>query len=813
MQTFLQDLRYAVRILRRRPMFTIVAILTLALGIGANTAFFSLVDAVLLRPLAYPDADQLVRVQAYDPKLGRDSEPQYISCPRWELIREQQAVFEDLTAATGASLILTGRGDAEQLLGSYVSARFFQTLGVRPLLGRGFLDGEDQPGKEPAVVLSQAFWQKRFGGDPAALGQSLTLNGTPHIVVGVLAGPLPPPYERSPLFVVRDLRIPEIPPAALEQGLPFLNLTGRLKPGVSAVQAEAALQGLALRYREAFPGHGDAGSALKAVALQETVVGQTRPTFRVLAGAFAGVLLIAAVNVANLLLTRLAGRRREIAVRAALGASRWRLARQFLTESLLLTMLAGVLGLLLASWCVDLVHGLGPDVLPRAGEVRLSVPTLLFTLGVSALVGLGLGLVPALHAGGNHPGEALQRVGSRGTAGDRRQGWTRAALLISQVAGSLVLLAGTGLLLTTLWQLGRVPLGFQPEGLLVTDVGLSIGRYPTLEKQTEFFGRLTERLNALPGVAGCAVADWGPLMGIDQMPYAVDGQPVPPVQQRRTADYCNASPEYFATLGIPLLRGRAFIPGDRAGAPPVMIVNETLARELFPAGDAVGRRLLCGTEDATVREIVGVVADVRTNGLAQPAAAEMYFSMFQQAQPYMRVYLRGATMAQARGLAPELRAAVRALDPDQPVDESQEMPAVVRRTVQDRRWVAFLLTGFAVLALALAAIGIYGVAAYGVAQRTREIGIRMALGAARADVFRLIVGGSMKLIFLGVALGLAAAFGLTRLLASLLYGVQANDPLILAGVVALLGLVALLANYLPARRATRIDPIAALRDE
>ncbi len=813
MQTLWYDLRYAAGMLQRQPVFSLVALLTLALGIGANTAIFGLIDAVLLRSLPYPDADRLVQVQGYNPQLGRAAEPQAISCPRWELIRDQQEVFRDLTAATGASLAFTGRGDAEQLLGNYVSAHFFETLGVRPLLGRWFLPAEDQPGRAPAVVLSRAFWQRRLGSDPAVLGQSLTLNGMPHTIVGVLAAPLSPPYDRSPLFVARDLHLSEIPPAVLEQGLPFLSLAGRLKPGVSAEQAEGVMQGLALRYRQAFPGHGDAGSALKVVSFQEAIVGRTRPTFYILAGAASSVLLIACVNVANLLLARLAGRRREIAVRATLGAGHWRLARQFLTESLLLTLSAGAVGTLLAWWCVDLMHGLGADVIPRAEEVRLSTTTLLFTLGISLLVGVLLGVIPSLQAAKSNPGEALQEAGSRGSVGGRNRSWTRAALLVAQVALSLVLLAGTGLLLTSLWQLQRVQLGFNPEGLLVTDVGLSIGRYSSLGKQVEFFGRLTERLNALPGVQGAAVADWGPLMGIDQMPYAVDGQPVPPVQQRRTADYCNASPDYFATLQIPLLRGRAFTASDRVGALPVMIISETMAKELFPKGDAIGQRLLCGTEDAMIREIVGVAADVRTNSLAQPAAAEMYFSMFQQAQPYMRVYLRGVTAARARGLVPELKTAVRSIDPDQPVAESQEMYMVVRRNVADRQLVALLLTIFAGLALVLAAIGIYGVTAYGVAQRTREIGIRLALGAQRSHVFRLIVGGGMKPVAAGVIVGVLGALALTRLLASLLYGIAANDPVTFAAVIVLLTTVALLASYLPARRATQVDPLIALREE
>ena len=526
------------------------------------------------------------------------------------------------------------------------------------------------------------------------------------------------------------------------------------------------------------------------------------------------MLLIACVNVANLVLTRLAGRRKEIAVRAALGAGHWRLMRQFLTESVLLATLAGGVGVLLALWGVDLVRGMGREFIPRSAEVHISAATLLFTLGVSLFTGLLLGVFPALHAARGNAGEALQESGTRGAVGGVQQGRARATLLVAQVALSLVLLTATGLLLTSLWRLQRVQMGFNADAALVTNLTLALPRYPQPEQQADFFDRLVARLDTLPGVRRSAVTSGLPLTGAAGiMYYSVVGLPVPPIEHRLTARYDIVSPGYFSMMDVPLRRGRAFSARDRADQPPVMIISQTMARHLFGDADPVGQKLLCTISSPTVTEIVGVAADVRSVSLADPPPDEMYFPMYQRAQPFMAVAVRAATPEIAVALAPTVIAAVHELDSSEAVTECETLDAVVARSVADRRLMALLLAGFAGLALVLAAIGIYGVTAYGVAQRTREIGIRMALGAQRADVLRLIVGAGMKLILVGIVLGLFAAFGLTRLLASLLYGVGASDPLTFAGVVAVLGIVALVANYLPARRATRIDPMMALREE
>ncbi len=812
MQTVFHDLRYAGRMLLRQPVFAFVAVLTLALGIGANTAMFSLIDSVLLHPLAYPDADRLVNVLGYDTARGRDFDGVPLSVPRYEILRDQQTVFEDLGASTFEGFTLTGRGEPVQLNGCYVGGRLLQTLGIPLAQGRFFLPDEDREGGPRVVILSQGCWQKRFGGDASVVGQTVAINNVPHTVIGILKG-LAVPYDQIELFIPGVRNSAQFPPVVIQNGGAILLLTGRLKAGVGLENANRELELIARRYQQVYPTHVDAPGTLRAVSCREQVVGDSRPMFYTLASAVSCVLLIACVNVANLLLVRVEGRRREIAIRAALGAGRWRLARQFLTESLLLTLLAGVLGTLLALWCVDLARSLGTDVIPRAAEVRLSGETLLFTLGVSVLAGLLLGVAPALHAAGGNTAEALQQTGSRGSAGGVRQGRVRAALLVAQVALSLMLLTGTGLLLKSLWQLQRAPLGFRPDGVLTTDINLPPQRYATAEQQANFFTRLTEGLAASPGVQRAAMTNSGPMAGYTTMFYSVVGQPVPPIERRATAKYGSISPDYLATLEIPLRRGRNFTERDRLGAPPVMLINETLARQLFPAGDAVGRKLLCTAANPTVTEIVGIVGDARTNSPAKPARPELYFSIFQRPAPYMNVYLRAIKPEQAKTLGPALRAAVRAVDPDQPVGDVLELTTVVTRSVADRQLMAILLAGFAGLALVLAAIGIYGVTAYGVAQRTREIGIRLALGAQHRDVFRLIIGGGMKLIAAGIVVGVVGALGLTRLLASLLYGVGASDPWTFAAVVAVLTTVALLANYLPARRAARVDPLTALREE
>ena len=812
MQTLLHDARYAVRMLLRQPVFALVALLTLALGIGANTAIFSLIDSVLLRPLPFAHADRLVDITAATVGKGNDDDAP-LSLPRYEFIRDQQDVFEDIGVRAPDGFTLTGRGDPAQIQGAYTSARFFQTLGIQPLRGRLFLPEEDLPGGPKVVLVSDRFWHKHCASDPGLPGGTIILNGEPYTVVGIFPLQQTFPFRDRDLFVPGVFNTPSIPANVVRQGGAYLTCTARLKPGVSLERANGALRLLADRYRQAFPAHVDTRTSLKAVPLQEAIVGDSRPMFYTLAATVGCVLLIACVNVANLLLARLAGRRKEIAVRAALGAGRLRLARQFLVESLLLTLLAGILGTLLALWCVDLAHGIGPRVIPRVAEIHLSGTSLLFTLAIATVAGVLLGTVPALHAARGNPGEALQQSGARGSAGGLHQGRVRAALLVVQVALSLVLLCGTGLLLTSLWQLQRVQLGYNPDGVATTFLTLSAARYSSDERRAECFARLTEQARALPGVRGAAACSWGPLVGYSEMFVSVYGQPVPPIEQRPHVKYASVDPEYFKVMETPIARGRAFTERDRNGSPPVMVINETMARKFFPNGDAVGQKMICTNANPTVTEIVGIMADAHTVDLSKPPVAEAYFSMYQRPELSMSLYVRAASAAQMAGLPQAIRKAVHAVDPDQSVDEVGELRALITQSVADRQLLALLLASFAVLALVLAAIGIYGVTAYGVAQRTREIGIRMALGAQRGNVFRLIIGGGMKLIGMGIIVGVVSALGLTRLLTSLLYGVKAGDPLTFAAVVLVLTVVALLANYLPAHRAMQIDPLTALREE
>jgi predicted permease len=812
MATLFQDLRYAIRTLLKQPVFALIALLTLALGIGANTAIFSLVDAVLLQPLPYPNADRLMAFWFSEPGKGAAGEFSAISYPRYELCRDQPDIFDNLGAGQFDAFTLTGRGEPAQLFGCFVSAQFLQTLGVKPAWGRLFLPEEDQTGGPAVAVLSQACWRKHFASDPSVVGRSVTLNNTSYTIVGVLGQPLSAPLDQADVFAAGVLNSSQWPPSTVRQGSPFLFGIARLKPGITVEHANQVLGVLSARYRQIYPAHVDAGGGEKVAPLQELVVGPSRPLFYTLAGAVGCVLLIACVNVANLLLARLAGRRKEIAVRAALGASRWRLARQFLTESLLLTLSAGALGCLLALWCVDLAHSL-PEVIPRAAEIHLSGAALLYTLAVSLVVGVLLGVAPAMHAASGNAADALQQTSSRGSAGGASQSRMRSILLVTQVALSLLLLTGTGLMLSSLWQLQRVHLGFNPNGVATAEIDFPAQRYPKIEQQTNFVAQVTEKINMLPGIRHSAVALYGPLTGALDMFYQVVGQPAPPPQQRAHAICCYASPDYFATMEIPLLQGRVFTERDRSGAPPVMLLNETMARNLFPKGDAIGQKLLCTASDPTVTEVVGIVGDVRTLTVAELPRPQMYFSIYQRSGLAMNVYVRAIKPEQAKSFGASIRGAVQAVDPDQPVGELLEMNTLVSRSVADRRLMAVLLASFAGLALVLAAIGIYGVTAYGVSQRTREIGIRMALGAQRSDVFRLIVGGGMKLILVGIVVGVVAALALTRLLASLLYGVGASDPLTFGSVIAVLTLVALLANYLPARSATQVDPLTALREE
>ncbi len=812
LEDLLQDGRYTLRLLRRSLGFTVVAVVSLMLGIGATTAIFSLVNAVLLRPLSYPQSDRLMAFVEFEPGKENQAGTAAISYPRYQFIRDQQDCFSSLGAAIFESFTLSGHGAPIQLYGYFASPTFLQTLGVQPAHGHLFSSQEDRPGTAQVAVLSQNCWQKHFASDPSVVGRTVTLNNAPYTIVGVLARPLAPPLDQADVFAPGVLNSSRYPPAMLRQGTSLLFGIARLKPGITPEQASAALRSLSVRYRQAYLDHVDAATGQKVASLQELVVGWSRPRFYILAGAVGCVLLIACVNVANLSLARLESRRREIAIRVALGAGRWRLTQQLITESLLLNLLAGILGSFFAAWCVHLARGLGPEVIPRAREIHLDGAALLFTLVMSLLTGVLLGVFPASRIASDGMGKALQQSATLRDAGATNQGRVQATLLIAQVALSLVLLACTGLLLSSLWRLQRVRLGFDPDGVVMASVYLPARCYPNTEQQAAFFAQVTRNLRTLPGVQDAAAALYGPMTGALEMYYSVVGQPTPAASQRAHTICCYASPDYFATLGIPILQGRTFSERDRTGMPPVMLINETMARQLFPHGDALGQKLLCSAMDPVATEIVGIVADARTIRVSELPKPEMYFSMYQRSGLSMNVYVRAINPEQVHSLRSSIEAAVHSVDPEQPVGESLEMNTLVSRSIANRKLTALLVAGFASLALVLAGVGIYGLTAYGVAQRTREIGIRMALGAHRYDVLRFIIVGSMKPVLAGIIIGMSIALGMARLLANSLYGVSENDPLTFVAVVLVLMLVALLASYLPTRRATQVDPLAALRE-
>jgi predicted permease len=801
-------LRPAIRSLRKSPGFIAVAVLTLALGIGANTAIFSVIHSVLLRPLAFPEAERLVRI--WDADVRRNFERITVSYPRFVAFRDQQpGVFTDVAASTFTNGTLTGRGDPQQLQIVAVSQRFFATLRVQPVLGRDFSAEEDRPGGAAVALLSYGLWQRVFGGDHSILGQSILLDGQPVTVIGVMP-PLPgAPYNQVDVWVPRVFAVPFLTPQQVERGAGYLILTARLAPGVTIAAADRAVALISDRYGQTYPEHLDARFHTATISFLDELVGQQRPAFYTLFAAVGFVLLIACANVANLLLTRFASRSKEVGVRLALGATRGRIVGQFVAEALLLSLVAGALGAVFAAWGVDALARLGRDFIPRAAEISLEWPVLAFALGLSALTGLAMGLFPALQASRADVVTAL-KDSARGSTGVRHQA-LRHALVVTEVAISLVLLVCASLLIASFAQLRRVDAGFRAEGVWTGAINLSPAKYPTNVARGAFFERLLGRLAEVPGVRAVAVAENTPLSDNTSFsPIAVSGRANPPLDQRPFALRLTVSPGHFSTLGVPLRQGRDFNPRDRLGMPDVVIINETLARQFFPDGHAVGQKLIMGMAQRLV-EIVGVVGDVRYEGLATPARPAMFLPVLQQPALFTTIIAR--TDGQPAALTASLRSAVREVDPDLPIVDPKPLATVVAQSVGDRRLVMMLLGGFAAIALLLAALGIYSVLAYAVAQRTNEIGIRMALGASAIQVQRMVIREGMMLAGIGLALGLAGSLGLARLLSTQLFGITAGNPFAYSGMVLLLGSVALLACWLPSRRATNVDPVIALRAE
>ncbi|HEX7315086.1 MAG TPA: ABC transporter permease [Pyrinomonadaceae bacterium] len=813
MGTLWKDVQYAARVLLKSPGFTAVAVIAVALGVGANTAIFSVVNAVLLRPLNYKEPSQLVLINHNYPKLDLKAS---VSSPGYAHYRDNAKSFSDMAAVTGWSVNLTGEGDPERLQGMTATPNLFKLLGAEAAEGRTFTAEEGQVGNNKVVVLGDAFWRRRFGG-VAIVGKNLMLNGEPYTVVGVM----PPGVEfgREWSGQAPDIWSPiAFTPQQLDPntGLTneYLGVLARLKPEVSRPQAQAELDSIAGELRRQYmPGADESNWGLLLTPLDEFVVGKMRTPLLILLGAVAFVLLISCANVANLMLARAAVRQREIAVRTALGASRWRVVRQLLTESVLLSLTGGAVGLLLAMWGVDLLLKLNEHKIPRATEVGLDSRVLLFTLGVSVVTGIVFGLVPAFQISRTNLHDTLKEGGRSGQVGVPRM--LRNFLVVIEMAFAVVLLVGAGLLLRSFIQLQQVNPGFQPAGVLAMQVSLPMNKYKEGAQRAAFDVQMLEEVRGVAGVKSAATITSLPMSGWNQSgSFRIEGRQVAPGESAPHGDRWMASDDYFQTMSIPLVKGRYFDARDTAEAPGVAIISEKLAQKYWPGEDPVGKRITFegGQQQPRFREIIGVVGHVRNEGLEGESRGQ-YYVPYAQRPNGGDLFLVVRTDGDPASLAPMVRGRIASVDKDLPVYKVTTMEKLVSDSLAQRRFSMFLFGVFAVLALVLAVVGLYGVMSYGVAQRTHEIGLRMALGAQARDVLRMVVGQGMALVGIGLGLGLFGAFLLTRLMASLLYGVSAADPLTYGGIALLLALVALVASYLPARRATKVDPMVALRYE
>ena len=798
------EIRYAFRQLLKSPGFTLVAIVGLGLGIGANVALFSVINSVFLKPLPYQEPGRLVRLSSTHAE--RNLTRAGFSYPRFLEVQERQQVFSELALSAGNAFTLTGQADPEQVIGLHATASLLPALGLEPVIGRNFSADEDGPGGEHVALISRRLWQERFGGSPAAIGQALTLNGAPYTIIGVLpeaasAFPLAP----FQIWVPRPRDVPYLVASQLNNGCFCFQTVARLRPGVSLEQAREAMNVIAAGYRSSNPANVDAPSEIEVVPLLEDAVGEQRRSYLMLFGAVAAVLLIACANIANMLLARFAGRRKEFAARFALGSSRARVVRQLVLESMLLALLGGVVGVLVAQWALGAVVTLGADLIPRAVEITLDRQALLFSLLVTLATGLVIGVLPALQAARINVNDTLKEA-SRGSTGLGHR--LRSSLLVLEVALSLVLLIAVGLLLTSFDRLQRVEAGFEPEGIFTAQLALPPERYAG-EKLVTFYEQLYARLAALPGASSAALTDRVPLTGgPSPAPIAVRGRSLPSMSERPHANRHLVSPTYFATLGIPIRAGRDFDQRDNARVPHVAIVNETFARLHFPGENPVGRTLITGMAELP-SEIVGVVGDVRSSGLNTPPEPDYFLPALQRPEGFTNILVR--TNVAPGAMASSVRQALREVDPDLPLLQPQAVSTAIAQTIADRKLALMLLGGFAALALVIASLGVYSVMAHLVAFRTGEIGIRMALGASQRDVMRMVLGHGRQLTLAGIALGAAGAYVVSRLMQQALFEVNPADPLVYIGVAAILLIVAECSSWFPARRATRIDPLIALR--
>jgi len=811
MDKFLQDLRYAIRSSLRTPGFTIVAVLALALGIGANSAIFTIVHAVLLERLPYHDSDRIVAVwETNSRRPGRSNTVGPANFIRW---RERATIFDDLAAFAETRTNLTDAGDPVELVAQLVTAPYFSVLGVPAMIGRVFTPAESSDPRSSAVILSHEVWQRRFGSDRAIVGRTIKLNTLPKTVVGVM----PPGFRlflKAGSLVGKpvDVWLPYVLPAeAREPRGRYLSVVARLKPGVSIETAQAQMNALAASLATELPAF-DTGWGAKVVPLRNELSGEVRPALLVLSGAVAFVLLIACANVANLLLARGAARQREIAIRSALGAGRMRVVRQLLTESLVLGLAGGAAGLLVAEWTLALLVGISPVDLTSMGHIALSYPVLLFTAAISMLTALICGLAPAFEGARADVQETL-KDGARQVGGGVRHRRLRHAFVVAEIALAVVLLVGAGLMARSFDSLSHAGTGFDPTNVLTMRTQLPQAKYKDDAARIRFFKEVTSQVAEIPGVRAAGVVSSLPLAGLGAATsFTIEGQPPPPPGQDHVTDVSVCDNGYFQALNVRLLRGRLFTEREMTERSNVVIVNEELVREYFPHEDPLGKRLTIAMTDPDVpTEIIGVVADIKIVDLATAARPSTYWPPPQLAYSAMTLTVRTSSDPQA--FASVVEREVHRVDKDQPVSDVRTMQAWVSRSLAQSRFNSLVLAVFAGLALLLAAIGIYGVMSYAVSQRTSEIGIRVALGADEWTILKLIVGNGVALAAIGLAAGVALSLALTRTMTSLLFGTTPTDPLTFAGVIAVLGSVAVAASYLPARRASQIPPVDALRSQ
>jgi putative ABC transport system permease protein len=814
METIIQDIKFGLRMLLKSPSLSIVATIALALGIGANTAIFSVVNAVLLRPLPFPNSDSLMAL--YETDTQRGSLQGSHSYPNFFDLRSQNTSFERVAAYHSGDFIMTGRGEPARLQGAVVTTDLFPLLGVAPIAGRHFLPDEDKPSSTGRVViLSQQLFQKRFNSDPSLLNQAITLDGVSFTVVGVMPASFEFPIQNEPVELWTTIAgdASGKSPVTAQRGAHFLRAIGRLKPNVTTEQAQADLTSIAARLEQQYP-DTNTHKGLRVQPALAALVGDVRPALLILLGAVACVLLIACANVANLLLARATSRHKEMAIRSALGASRMRVIRQLLTESILLSLVGGAVGLMLAVWWADLLVALGKEDIPRAVHVAIDWRVLGFTLGVSVLTGLVFGMVPAFHSSKTELVESLKEGGRSGSEGARRN-LMRSVLVVTELATAVILLVGAGLLLQSLWRLQNVNSGFQPDNVLTFNMVLPETRYNS-DKQSQFFKDLKTRIESSPGVQSASTIMPLPLSGDRfSISFQIEGREVAE-KDEPSADIFFTGVGYFRTMGIPIIKGRDFEDRDQYGSTPVVIITEEFARQYFPNEDPIGKRIQPGIstvegDKTTYREIVGVVGDIRNRTLNTAPRPAYYTPQTQIPFNWMAVVVK--TTNDPRSLVSGMTKEVSAMDADLPLFGVKTMREYMSASVATPRFNTTLLSIFAGVALVLTLVGLYGVMSYSVAQRTNEIGIRLALGAQSRDVLLMIVKQGSLLILAGLGIGLLVALAASRLVASLLFGVTAKDPFTFAAAAVLLAVVGLLACYIPAWRATKVDPMEALRCE